>query len=144
MRLTALRGHGRIRRALFSLLLLADEVAIAAGILLALSIFGIRASLEVLLAVASSLGLIAYLTFRWLRPMDRRPYAGLVSMVGMTGAALSTLNPRGQVRVGGEIWAASSSDGTIPAGKGVRIVHQEGLRLIVERLPSPEDGESEK
>ena len=142
MRLTALGGRGRVRRALFALLLLADEVAIVGAALLTLSVFRIQVPLGVLLTIVGTLVLVAYLTFRWLKPMDRRPYAGLASMLGMTGEVISTLNPRGQVRVAGEIWAASSSDGTIPAGKGVRIVHQEGLRLIVDRLPPPEDGES--
>jgi membrane-bound serine protease (ClpP class) len=63
------------------------------------------------------------------------PGAGMDELVGAAGVALGQLGPRGQVRVGHEVWSAEAADGTIPAGSGVFVVGRRGLRLIVEPGP---------
>ncbi len=52
--------------------------------------------------------------------------------VGMRGQVVKALNPRGYVRVGGELWAASSKGEPLLEGQEVRVLGMEGLRLFVE------------
>jgi membrane-bound serine protease (ClpP class) len=65
------------------------------------------------------------------------PGPGVDELVGAAGVALGELGPRGQVRVGHEVWSAEAAVGAIPAGSGVRVVGRRGLRLIVE--PGPKE-----
>nr|MDO8062800.1 NfeD family protein [Candidatus Freyrarchaeum guaymaensis] len=55
------------------------------------------------------------------------------TLIGETGTAKTTLNPKGQVLVKGEVWSArSAGNTTIPEGSRVKIVKVTGLTLIVE------------
>jgi len=64
---------------------------------------------------------------------SKPPTTGGPELIGMTGTTVSALDPAGQVRVRGEIWNASSSEGTIETGTDVRVVGRKGLTLIVRR-----------
>lgn len=54
--------------------------------------------------------------------------------VGMIGLVVKALNPRGYVRVGGELWAATSEGEFLSEGQLVRVLRMEGLRLYVESV----------
>jgi membrane protein implicated in regulation of membrane protease activity len=64
---------------------------------------------------------------------------GADALVGARGVASQSLDPRGYVRVGAELWRAEVADGArpIPRGNGVRVRQVRGLTLLVE----PEAGE---
>ena len=64
---------------------------------------------------------------------------GADALVGARGIASQSLDPRGYVRVGAELWRAEVADGArpIPRGGGVRVRNVRGLTLEVE----PEAGE---
>ncbi len=67
------------------------------------------------------------------RILRQRPRHGLWSLVGRTAQTLAPLNPDGQIKIGGEIWAARSlSDELIPAGQDVLIREIQGRLLLVE------------
>lgn len=61
---------------------------------------------------------------------------GRESLAGRTGMAVTELNPRGLVQLGGEQWSAELVEGAEPApyGARVRVERVEGLRLIVRRV----------
>jgi membrane-bound serine protease (ClpP class) len=60
---------------------------------------------------------------------------GTVTLVGKTGKVQADLVPTGTVYVGGESWTARTSDGQgVSRGSHVRVIRQEGLTLIVERV----------
>jgi membrane-bound serine protease (ClpP class) len=61
----------------------------------------------------------------------RRVQVGSETLVGSEGVALDSLEPEGQVRVGGEIWRARSAV-PVRAGGCVRIAAVDGLTLVVE------------
>jgi membrane-bound serine protease (ClpP class) len=61
----------------------------------------------------------------------RRAHVGAETLVGSEGVALGALEPDGQVRVGGEIWAARS-EAPVAAGGCVRVKAVESLTLVVE------------
>ena len=66
-----------------------------------------------------------------IRAQLRTPVTGTEGLVGETGNALQTLAPTGQVRVHGEIWNATTSGSTVPAGSAIEVVRVEKLLLIV-------------
>jgi Membrane-bound serine protease (ClpP class) len=60
---------------------------------------------------------------------------GTVKVVGETGEVQADLVPTGTVYVGGESWTARTSNGqSVARGSHVRVIRQEGLTLIVERV----------
>lgn len=68
-----------------------------------------------------------------IRAQRRKPSTGIEGIVGETGETISELAPNGQVRVHGEIWKATSAEGTIPAGSGITVERVENLLLTVRR-----------
>ena len=66
----------------------------------------------------------------------RRAQVGVQTMVGTLGEALTTLAPRGQVKVDGEIWEARAEHGA-RAGDTVRVKRVDGLTLEVEQAEAP-------
>lgn len=57
--------------------------------------------------------------------------AGIETLRGRMGTAVSDLTPSGVVRVGGEEWSAVSLNGSVPAGTSVQVIEAEGVRLGV-------------
>ena len=51
--------------------------------------------------------------------------------VGMRGRVVKALTPRGYIRVGGELWAATSEGEFLSEGQEVQVRRMEGLRLYV-------------
>ena len=64
----------------------------------------------------------------------RVPLTGIASMVGLTGAAQTDIDPDGQVLVHGEVWQAVSAQ-DIPSGASVKVVQVDGMVLHVESAP---------
>lgn len=62
---------------------------------------------------------------------------GQESMIGLVGTATEDLCPRGQVRIGPELWRAESST-AVPAGHPVRVTGSDGMTMLVEPA-RPED-----
>jgi membrane-bound serine protease (ClpP class) len=79
-------------------------------------------------ATIDALETLAFL--RW--SQRRRASVGAETLVGRTAIAVSALSPRGQVRLDGELWAATS-DGLVDTGDDVVIRRVDGLTLVVER-----------
>jgi membrane-bound serine protease (ClpP class) len=66
-----------------------------------------------------------------IRAQRRKPQTGAQGIVGETGEALTELNPDGRIKVHGEIWNATSLDGTIHKGTAVIVAEVENLRLKI-------------
>jgi len=62
------------------------------------------------------------------------PSHNLGAIIGATGEAKSEIYNEGSVQVASELWTARS-EALIPAGSKVRVVAQEGLILVVEKVP---------
>ncbi len=67
------------------------------------------------------------------RGQKRKVTTGVEGLIGKIGVAKTTLNPRGNVFVEGELWAAALDEGTAEYGEEVTVVKVEGLKLIVTR-----------
>jgi membrane-bound serine protease (ClpP class) len=68
-----------------------------------------------------------------IRAQRRKPVTGIEGIVGEVGEALSDLNPDGQVRVHGEIWNATSTDGKLKKGTPIRVDQVKDLHLTVRK-----------
>jgi membrane-bound serine protease (ClpP class) len=67
------------------------------------------------------------------RGQRRRIATGVEGLIGKTAVAKTELNPKGNVLVEGELWAASIDDGRVEPGEEVTITKVEGLKLMVTR-----------
>ncbi len=90
---------------------------------------------EIELSVLVVFGVIIGLYIRWIiGPLRRRrKLTGSETMIGKIGIAVTDLNPKGEVRVLGEIWRAESSSGNIVKGERVKVKTLNGLVVIVEK-----------
>jgi membrane-bound serine protease (ClpP class) len=66
-----------------------------------------------------------------LKAQRRQPTTGSEGIVGELGVAFTKLNPKGQVRVHGEMWNAECIDGTVPKDGSIVVVEVNGLMLKV-------------
>jgi membrane-bound serine protease (ClpP class) len=86
----------------------------------------------VCLGIVGEVGEIVYgrrIAKRW------RPRTGAEAMVGLEGEVVSSCRPRGQVRVHGELWEATCTEGA-DVGQTVRVNQVEGLILVVQPAES--------
>ncbi|MEX5212905.1 MAG: nodulation protein NfeD [Nitrospiraceae bacterium] len=65
-----------------------------------------------------------------LRALRRKPMTGLEEMIGLIGEAKTTVAPRGQIAIRGELWDAVS-DVPLQPGDTAEVTRVEGLRLHV-------------
>ncbi|MFA5316795.1 MAG: NfeD family protein [Dehalococcoidales bacterium] len=113
---------------------LIEEAVLAAVVLVILPRFGIQIpvwgliGLMVLLAVNNTVFFMI-----GSRALRKGTLIGLPAMVGAEGEVVSSLSPRGLVKVRGELWQATSKGGEILVGEMVIVVGQDGLGLVVAR-----------
>lgn len=92
----------------------------------------------VMAAAAAAYGLLLVGTLMRLRHQPLPIGVGLVGMdkiVGQFGQVQADLSPVGTVYVGREAWSAKMKDGSaVSRGTRIRVVGQEGLTLIVDRV----------
>jgi membrane-bound serine protease (ClpP class) len=93
------------------------------------------------LGLLVAFGFIVGLYLRWIiGPLRRRrKLTGSEAMIGKTAIAITDLKPKGEVRVLGEMWRASSASGEIQKGEQVTVKALEGLVVIVEKPQLKED-----
>lgn len=68
----------------------------------------------------------------WMRFLRRyRVRGGAEGMIGERAEVIEDCDPRGRVKVHGEIWAAEAPGEPVPAGATARVTGVEGLSLTV-------------
>jgi len=116
---------------------LAEEIAIVLIVLLVLPRFGVHIPLPSLIGLIAGLAVWAVISYRFAsRALVKKPMAGLSTMVGSRGKVVSPLDPKGLVKIGDELWEATSGDKPIDIGEEVIVVEQNGLKLVVRRSTS--------
>ena len=108
---------------------LLQEVALIAIVLWLLPEFNINIPLWGLILMIVALGTYGYVAYRiGKNALARKP---IVSPdIGSRGQTVSTISPKGYVRVRGELWQASSSS-TIDIGEEIIVVAIKEMTLLV-------------
>jgi membrane-bound ClpP family serine protease len=65
--------------------------------------------------------------------LKKKEYAGLSSMIGMSGKTVDRLAPDGMVKIKGELWKAAAEDGVIEADENITVTGEDGLKLVVRK-----------
>ncbi len=96
-------------------------------------------SLPVIIAVAACVaGFFLFAVGAVWRARRRKVVTGAEGLLGSLGEARTVLDPSGMVLVQGELWKATSEDGTIDVGEQVVVTRIDGLKLTVKRARAPE------
>ncbi len=74
----------------------------------------------------------AYALYKVSKAKKLKPRIGYGDLIGQKGIAITDLNPRGQVKVRGEIWNAEA-DENVKKGEEIIVVTQERLKLKVRK-----------
>jgi membrane-bound serine protease (ClpP class) len=105
------------------------------GLLLYHSSGGARVSRPLLITLAAMFAAFFLVVVRAGMLARRAPVvSGVERLVGRRGTVLEDLDPTGQVRVGGEVWAARVSGedaGSVFAGATIEVLAIQGLTLVV-------------
>lgn len=69
-----------------------------------------------------------------IKAQTRKPTTGKEGLVNEIGEAISDIDPYGQVKVHGEIWAAASIEGKISKGSKIIIIEVSNLQLKIKKV----------
>ena len=112
-------------------------VAIGAFLLFAavlgITYYGVAVPLEGSLAATLFIValIVALIFYAGVKAQFRRVKTGKEALIGARGIATSDLKPKGEIRVMGEFWEATTKDTTITAGQAVEVVSMDGVYLVV-------------
>ncbi len=62
-----------------------------------------------------------------------KPKTGIESLINQTGKAITDINPKGQIRVHGEIWNAQSVEGRISKDDDIIVIDISNLKLLIRK-----------
>lgn len=92
----------------------------------------VETSRQILVSVALVMsGIFGFVVYKVAQARRLKVKVGPEQLIGMTGTAISALNPTGEVRVEGQIWRAETVTSPVNVGGLVDIVGREGLILRV-------------
>ncbi len=95
---------------------------------------GMDISWELIILIAIlTLGFFLFAIGYGIKAQKLKPKTGIDSLINMTGETISEINPKGQVRVHGEIWNAESVEGIIAKGEDVIVVGVSKLKLLIRK-----------
>lgn len=119
----------------FGLFLISGIVTFILGSLMLFKPFSqIKIPLNYILSISILTGIFVWfiIWFTW-KTKKRKVLTGKEGMIGLSGKAITDLNPYGTVFVHGEYWKAKSTGQIIPKYSNIKVVEIDGLTLIVER-----------
>jgi membrane protein implicated in regulation of membrane protease activity len=120
-----------------------EEIAIIVISLFVLPEFDIKISTLVLILIMIAWFVMSVLLYiAGIRALDKKPVDDLNCIVGKKGMVVKELNPKGLVKIDGELWGAEAQD-TINAGEEIIVTGYTGIKLTVERVNCNVSGESE-
>lgn len=89
----------------------------------------------ILSAMAAWLGWSVFTYRKGSKALAHQPVPGMAGMVGSVGIAVQPLKPEGLVKIKGELWNCRAEAGDIETGAAVKVIKQEGLKLVVQVAP---------
>ena len=120
------------RASLTLLVVLLDEIIVAAIVLFVLWRLGIHLPLWVFIAGAVALGASSLILYKLLAPvLNNKQVIGPEAMIGLEGEVVKPLTPEGVIKVRGELWKAYLAKTSISTDEEVIVVGIKGLTLLV-------------
>ena len=99
--------------------------------------FDIHLPVPVLIAVMVAWSIFSVSLFIFTtKTLKKQVPVGLPSMIGTKGKVASPLTPEGLVRIKSELWVATTDEGDIKKGDNVKVVGEDGLKLVVRKTGS--------
>jgi membrane-bound ClpP family serine protease len=124
----------RVRLILAIISTVLEELLIYAAWRWLLPEFGIEQHVPVLIGAMAAWAAFSTWLFIFTTRVNRKPVlAGMHTMVGTKGRAATLLNPKGVVKINGELWGATSEEGTLRKGEEVEVTGENGLKLVVRK-----------
>jgi membrane-bound serine protease (ClpP class) len=95
--------------------------------------YGLAISVELTLGVTFIIValIVAVIFYVGFKAQFSRAKTGKEALIGAKGTATTDLKPKGEVRVMGEFWEATSIDGEIASGQDIEVMDMEGILLVV-------------
>jgi membrane-bound serine protease (ClpP class) len=95
--------------------------------------YGLAISVELTLGVTLVVValIVSVIFYIGVKAQFKRVKTGKEALIGAKGIATSDLKLKGEVRVMGEFWEATSKNGEIATGQTVEVVGMEGMLLVV-------------
>jgi membrane-bound serine protease (ClpP class) len=114
-----------------ALIVIAAALFLSAG--LGITYLGLDVQVEAVLAIILLViaAILAWLLYAGVKAQYRRIKTGKEALIGAKGIVTTALEPKGEIRVLGEFWQATTKDGTIQVGADVEVVSMEGMFLVV-------------
>jgi membrane protein implicated in regulation of membrane protease activity len=113
-----------------------EEAAIVIIALIVLPEFDIEISVTVLVLIMIAWLVMSVLLYLiGIRALDKKLIDGPEAIIGEKGIVVRALNPKGLVKINGELWGAESQD-NIDVGEEIIVTNHTGIKLIVERCNS--------
>jgi membrane-bound ClpP family serine protease len=124
---------GTTRRTLLTVFVaLVDEIALVLILFFVLRRLGIHLPLGFLIALVVALGGGSFMLYRLVTAvLNKKQLTGPEALIGIKGKVITPLNPKGYIKVCGELWEALSIDTSISTDEEVIVVGLEGLTLHV-------------
>jgi membrane protein implicated in regulation of membrane protease activity len=125
----------------FSLDLMLLMLAVGALVGVLTAVLGLPVAVQILAAVATSVGMLALVRPNIVRRMHSGPELrlGHQALVGKQGIVVDEVSAQsGQIRISGEVWSARPYDETqvIEAGAAVDVLEIRGATALVHKVPT--------
>lgn len=113
------------------------QAALVAIVLWGLPRMGINIPLWGLIIMMVALGIYDYISYRLgLSALLKKPVVIPKTLIGSRGKTTTPLTPRGYVKIGSELWKASSKGSNIGEGEEIEVVGVNRITLLVVPLAS--------
>jgi membrane protein implicated in regulation of membrane protease activity len=100
--------------------------------ILALSLFFFLPLMTALSIYLVITGASVFVYYKIIAVMRTKVQTGMEGMIGEDAEVIEDINPKGRIRLGGELWRARARDGNFRRGERVRICGVQGMEVIVE------------
>jgi membrane-bound ClpP family serine protease len=91
-----------------------------------------ESALAIILLVIA--GIFTWLFYVGVKAQHIKIQTGKEALIGAKGVVTTELAPKGEIRVEGEFWQATTKDGVIPVGHDVEVVEMEDMLLVVKAI----------
>ncbi len=111
-----------------------EEIAIIVIALTILPKFDIKIPPAIIVLLMAAWLIMSVLLYRvGSRALDKKPSGGLDAIIGKKGIVVRELNPKGQIKISGELWSAESED-YIGNDEEIIVTGYTGIKLTVKRF----------